>query len=191
MPESLHHAGIRRVFNVLCPKSADPKFSTAWKARISVVHVSDVCSLSREASRREPTRASRDSSWTCQRHYSRRMAKHRDKTLVPNQSQQRRRRRKKKSCCITSKVCTQIYATSRSSSSSAKWHGNTTPVIVNILVMSQQFKKKKERTCLGSCQDTGGVSSNFTRVYRYIRRRQHYYMLPFPPSNTLSCLAVI
>lgn len=52
-------------------------------------------------------------------------------------------------------------------------------------------KKKKERTCLGSCQDTGGVSSNFTRVYRYIRRRQHYYMLPFPPSNTLSCLAVI
>lgn len=95
----------------------------------------------------------------------------------------RKVKKKRKSCCITSKVCTQIYATSRSSSSSAKWHGNTTPVIVNISVMSQQLKKKKkkERTCLGSCQDTGGVSSNFTRVYRYTRKRQHYYTCcPFP-----------
>lgn len=69
-PESLHHAGVRRAFNVSCPPSADPTFSSACKAGMPRVPASDVRFLSTEASRRQPTRVFEDSSCTCQRHYS-------------------------------------------------------------------------------------------------------------------------
>lgn len=155
--------------------SADQKLPTAREARICLVHVSDVCSLSREASQREPTRVFEDRSCTCKRHYSKERQNTETRLLPPNQLKGEREKKKRAAALLakSAHIRTQKPAAVQNGT------GIQTPVIVIILAMSRQFKKR----CLGSHQNSGGSSQQIKRAKLHILA---LYATPSPFQQILS-----